>query len=124
MQAAQRSNARRLALFHHDPQREGARCYGCHLPRTMEGLTMVGDFDYARIRTHELDHIPYPESTVRFGGPTAMPNACDDCHADRGAAWAAEWSRKWWGPRDEIAEEIRQRFESAGRDTQERAVGL
>ena len=72
---------------------EGSRCYGCHLPRTLEGLGMVDDFDYVRVRTHELDHIPYPESSVRFAEGAGMPNACTECHADRSAEWAVEWSK-------------------------------
>jgi hypothetical protein len=34
---------------------------------------------------------PVPQATVRFG----IPNACDGCHAGRGARWAAGVVRSW-----------------------------
>ena len=85
---------------------------------------MVDDFDYARVRTHELDHIPYPESSVRFAKGAGMPNACTECHADRSAEWAVEWSKKWWGPRSRIGDEIEARFAPAGGAPEERAAGI
>jgi hypothetical protein len=70
----------------------------------MEGLT-----GYNRIRTHEMDHIPYPESSVRFA---SMPNACNACHTDRDAEWSALWTKRWWGPRERVGEEIERRLEA------------
>jgi len=99
---------------HHRMDGEGSRCYGCHMPRLIEGLEMVGDYDYGRVRTHELDHIPYPESSVRFGGVEEMPNACNECHADQTSEWASEWATKWWGPRQEIQAEIDARIAASG----------
>jgi Tfp pilus assembly protein PilF len=63
-----------------------ASCAACHMP----GRTyMVVD------RRH--DHgfrIPRPDLSARFG----VSNTCNDCHADRDAAWAADAIERWHGP--------------------------
>ena len=112
------------AHTHHKPEGEGSRCMGCHMPKTLEGITFVGDFDYARVRSHEIDHIPFPEASVQLGGVERMPNACADCHADESAEWAARWSTEWWGPRERIAAEIAARPEAGASPQAERSLGL
>lgn len=47
-------------------------------------------------RTHTLSHAPEPGLTMRFGAH-GSPNACNECHADRSAAWAAERVEVWRG---------------------------
>ncbi|MGF1511043.1 MAG: multiheme c-type cytochrome [Myxococcota bacterium] len=64
----------------------GSFCYDCHLPRTIEKIT-AGLRD--RTRTHLMSSVPRPEDTVRFGIHGA-PNACNECHIDRTAQWAAD----------------------------------
>ena len=103
------------AHTHHAAASTGSRCYGCHLPKLLEGLVMEGEYGYNRIRTHELDHIPYPEASVRFGGVDKMPNACSECHADRSAQWAVDWATRWYGPRARVGEEIDRRLAGAGK---------
>jgi Flp pilus assembly protein TadD len=44
-------------------------------------------------RDHSL-RIPRPDLSVRLG----TPNACNACHADRDAAWAAAAVARWFGP--------------------------
>jgi Flp pilus assembly protein TadD len=39
--------------------------------------------------------IPRPDLTLRLG----VPNACNDCHVERSARWAAEALDRWRGPR-------------------------
>ncbi|APO55309.1 tetratricopeptide repeat protein [Bradyrhizobium diazoefficiens] len=61
-------------------------CASCHMP---ERRYMVVD------RRH--DHgfrIPRPDLSVRLG----TPNACNDCHRDKPAAWAAQQVETWFGP--------------------------
>ena len=62
----------------------GAQCVACHLPDTA----------YMQIdRRH--DHgirIPRPDLSVALG----VPNACNRCHTDRGAPWAAAAVRRWY----------------------------
>lgn len=77
---------------HHTPGTAGAHCYDCHMPRSLQNL--VGGFTKFT-RTHRLSSIPEPARTVEFG-PSGAPNACNDCHADEGARWALDWTRKWW----------------------------
>jgi tetratricopeptide (TPR) repeat protein len=70
---------------HHPPESEGARCVSCHMPtRTY----MVVD----PRRDHSL-RIPRPDLSVELG----TPNACNDCHTERTAAWAAETVDAWYG---------------------------
>ncbi len=38
--------------------------------------------------------VPRPDESVRFG----TSNACNDCHADKDAAWAAAAVERWFGP--------------------------
>jgi tetratricopeptide (TPR) repeat protein len=38
--------------------------------------------------------IPRPDESVKFG----TPNACNDCHTDKTAAWAAKSTDNWYGP--------------------------
>jgi predicted CXXCH cytochrome family protein len=63
----------------------GAACASCHLPPTT----------YMQIdprRDHSL-RIPRPDLSVTLG----VPNACNRCHADRDARWAAAQVRGWYG---------------------------
>lgn len=69
----------------HQPGSPGARCVECHMPST---LYMVID---AR-RDHSI-RIPRPDLSVTLG----VPNACNKCHTDKPAQWAAETVRKWYG---------------------------
>ncbi len=71
---------------HHADGSPATGCPACHMPaRTY----MVVD------RRH--DHgfrIPRPDLSVRFG----VSNACNDCHANKDAAWAAAAIERWHGP--------------------------
>jgi predicted CXXCH cytochrome family protein len=71
---------------HHPPGSEGARCVGCHMP---ERTYMVVD----PRRDHSL-RIPRPDLSAKLG----TPNACNVCHADRDAEWAARAVARWYGP--------------------------
>jgi hypothetical protein len=48
-----------------------------------------------RALTHTLSRKADPRLTLRFG-PEGSPNACNECHAGRTAAWAAERAQAWW----------------------------
>jgi tetratricopeptide (TPR) repeat protein/ssDNA-binding Zn-finger/Zn-ribbon topoisomerase 1 len=62
----------------HQPGSKGAQCVECHMPeKTYMGID-------AR-RDHSI-RIPRPDLSVKFG----MPNACNRCHADKDAQWAAD----------------------------------
>jgi predicted CXXCH cytochrome family protein len=70
---------------HHASASPPLACTSCHMPaRTY----MVVD------RRH--DHgfrVPRPDLSVKLG----TPNACNDCHADKSAQWAAAAVESWFG---------------------------
>ena len=69
----------------HKPDSPGASCAECHMPpRTY----MVVDPRH----DHSM-RIPRPDLSVQLG----TPNACNNCHRDRDAEWAAGQVRTWYG---------------------------
>ena len=71
--------------YFHEPGSKGAACVACHMPSAT----------YMRIdprRDHSL-RVPRPDLSVSLG----VPNACESCHRERGAKWAAVAVRKWYG---------------------------
>ena len=75
------------ARAHHRHQQgaAGAQCVDCHMPRT---TYMVVD----PRRDHSM-RVPRPDESVALG----VPNACNSCHTDRDAKWAAQAVRDWLG---------------------------
>lgn len=69
---------------HHQPGSAGASCLDCRMP---ESTYMVVD----PRRDHSL-RVPRPDRSVALG----IPNACNDCHRDRTAEWAAALYRAWY----------------------------
>ena len=55
------------------------------MPRTVLSIK-------ARIRDHSIT-VPVPENTTRY----QIPNACNECHQDHDAGWAAQRMDEWWG---------------------------
>ena len=72
------------AHTHHPSTSPGADCRGCHMPTTVY-MQRDPRHDHAFAR-------PDPEATIALG----VPNACNRCHTDRDAAWAAERMREWY----------------------------
>jgi hypothetical protein len=68
----------------HKPDTAGALCVNCHMP----GQTYMG-IDFRRDHSFR---VPRPDLTVEI----ATPNACSDCHAEKGADWAAEQVKVWF----------------------------
>ena len=67
-----------VAAHHfHTADSPGARCIACHMPARTYMLV-----DERRDHSFRL---PRPDLTERLG----VPNACEPCHAERSAAWAA-----------------------------------
>jgi tetratricopeptide (TPR) repeat protein len=71
------------AHFHHTPGTAGAQCVACHMP-TSTYMQVDPRHD------HSL-RIPRPDRTLTLG----VPNACNQCHMDRGAQWASERVKEW-----------------------------
>jgi len=70
---------------HHPPDATGARCMGCHMPRTSWGLL-------GAVRSHTID-----SPDVRTSLEVGRPDACSLCHLDRELGWTAEWLERWYG---------------------------
>ncbi len=71
---------------HHDAVKPAVGCPACHMPtRTY----MVVDPRH----DHSL-RIPRPDLSLKFG----TPNACNNCHTDKSAEWAASAIASWYGP--------------------------
>lgn len=73
------------AHHHHKPGSAVAACVGCHMPTT---TYMVVDPRH----DHSL-RVPRPDLSVKFG----LPNACNGCHNNRDARWAAAQVKQWYG---------------------------
>ena len=74
------------AHHHHPENSKGASCIACHMPPK---LYMVVD----ERRDHAI-RAPRPDLTVKIG----TPNACNGCHTQESAQWAADATAKWYGP--------------------------
>ena len=70
---------------HHKVESKGAKCAECHMPPRNY---MVVD-----PRHDHSFRIPRPDMTVEIG----TPNACNQCHDDKDAAWAASQVKQWFG---------------------------
>jgi Flp pilus assembly protein TadD len=73
----------RFAVRKHHAHREGSKgasCVACHM-RTETYMVVDPRHDHSF-------RVPRPDLTVALGA-AAAPNACNDCHRDRSAAWAA-----------------------------------
>jgi len=70
----------------HQSDSQGAQCIACHMPpRTYIVVDPRHD--------HSL-RIPRPDLSLELG----VPNACNACHADKSAAWAADNIKTWYDP--------------------------
>jgi len=74
-----------MAHHHHKAGSIGAACVNCHMPSS---TYMIVD----PRRDHSL-RVPRPDLSVKFG----TPNACNGCHSNRDAQWAAGQVNKWYG---------------------------
>lgn len=70
----------------HKPNTKASECVSCHMPGR---YYMQVDFR----RDHSL-RIPRPDLSVKYD----VPNACNSCHTDKSAKWAAKAVRRWYGP--------------------------
>ncbi|MCP4005448.1 MAG: tetratricopeptide repeat protein [bacterium] len=79
--ASERFDTRRH--HQHTPGSEGARCVECHMPsRTYMQVDVRRDHGF---------RVPRPDLSVKWD----VPNACNSCHAQRSARWAATALERW-----------------------------
>ena len=70
----------------HAPTAGGPDCVSCHMPaRTYMVVDKRHDHSF---------RIPRPDLSATLG----TPNACNDCHRDKPATWAAAAVERWHGP--------------------------
>ena len=69
----------------HEAGTDGASCVECHMPPK---TYMVVD-----PRHDHSFRIPRPDLSVKLG----TPNACNTCHQDQTALWAAQQVKQWYG---------------------------
>ena len=75
------------AHTHHPVDSEASRCVSCHMPRIMDAVLF-------RARYHQIDDIPNPEMTLRFGQEDS-PNACLLCHTEKTPQWVQSQMQSW-----------------------------
>ncbi len=68
----------------HPQNTEGLQCVACHMP--------AKNYMIVDPRRDHSFRIPRPDLSVKIG----TPNACNICHADQSAQWAADWVSKWF----------------------------
>ncbi len=71
---------------HHEDGSAGTQCVACHMP--------VRTYMIVDPRHDHAFRVPRPDELARFG----TSNACNDCHTDKDADWAAAAIEQWFGP--------------------------
>jgi len=72
---------------HHKPATEGSGCVDCHMR-----------FEYYMVVDPRHDHsmrVPRPDLSAELG----TPDACTDCHAEKGIDWTVESFSEWYPER-------------------------
>ena len=69
----------------HEAGSTGASCAECHMP-TRNYMVVDPRHDHSM-------RIPRPDLSVTIG----TPNACNNCHTERSAEWAAQQVERWYG---------------------------
>jgi len=103
------------AHHHHPAGSKGAACAVCHMPST---TYMVVD-----PRHDHSFRIPQPELSVKLG----TPNACNKCHTDQPAQWAADAVQQWYGRTPGAYQTFGEAFAAASRqaaDARSRLLGI
>jgi predicted CXXCH cytochrome family protein len=101
------------AASHSRHQGAGAPdCIACHMPvRSYMGVDRRHDHSF---------RIPRPDLSAMIG----TPNACNDCHADKPAAWAAAAVERWHGPARKGFQRYPEAFNAAWTDQPDAATRL
>ena len=71
----------------HPPGARSPQCVSCHM--TSRNYMVVDE------RHDHFFRVPRPDESARCG----TPNACNACHVDKSAAWAAAAVERWYGPK-------------------------
>lgn len=75
----------KLSHTHHQENTQASDCKSCHMPtRTYMGNDIRHDHNFS---------VPRPDLSAAYG----VPNACNDCHTNQSAKWAANALKQWYG---------------------------
>lgn len=100
---------------HHEAGSSGAACVACHMPQRFYMLV-----------DERADHslrVPRPDLSLTLG----TPNACNECHRDKDAAWAAAAVETWYPDPAYRGPHFGEALEAAARnapDATERLIAL
>jgi tetratricopeptide (TPR) repeat protein len=97
---------------HHDSSNGAVTCASCHMPTH---TYMVVD----QRHDHRIA-VPRPDISARLG----TPNACNDCHTDKTAAWASSAIESWFGPKRIGFQNYGNAFQAAATDQSNAATLL
>jgi predicted CXXCH cytochrome family protein len=97
---------------HHGGVTSAVTCASCHMPVS---TYMVID----KRHDHSL-RIPRPDLSVKL----ATPNACNNCHADKSAQWAADAIERWHGPVRKGFQNYAEAFQASWTDRNDAATLL
>ena len=97
---------------HHRPGGAGASCVSCHMPAS---TYMVID----PRRDHSL-RVPRPDLSLTLG----TPNACNGCHTNHDARWAAARVEAWYGHDPDGYQRFGPAFSLAHAETRDRQSEL
>jgi predicted CXXCH cytochrome family protein len=92
------------AHHHHEAAAPPLACASCHMP---EHTYMVVD----RRHDHSF-RVPRPDISAKLGIEDT-PNACNDCHRDQTAGWAAAAVERWHGPNRKGLQNYAEAFHAA-----------
>ena len=94
---------------HHKGVNPPLACASCHMPaRTYMLIDTRHDHSF---------RVPRPDLSVKLG----TPNACNDCHKDKLAEWAASAIEGWYGPNREGFQNYPAAFHAAWTDQSDAA---
>jgi predicted CXXCH cytochrome family protein len=96
----------------HEGVAPAVTCASCHMPVS---TYMVVD----KRHDHSL-RIPRPDLSVKLG----TPNACNNCHADKSAEWAADAIERWHGPVRKGLQNYAEAFQASWTDRADAATLL
>jgi tetratricopeptide (TPR) repeat protein len=89
---------------HHRQADAGPNCVSCHMP-TRTYMVVDPRHDHSM-------RVPRPDLSVKLG----TPNACNYCHTDKPAQWAADAIARWFGPNREGFQSYAEAFHAAWTD--------
>jgi predicted CXXCH cytochrome family protein len=97
------------AHTHHQGVTPALTCVSCHMPtRTYMVVDKRHDHSF---------RIPRPDLSAKLG----VSNACNDCHTDKSAEWAASAITEWFGPKREGFQNYAEAFHAAWADQSDAA---